>query len=80
MEFQTQFKPIDFKQMKKDLKLTNKDIANIIGTGETNVKNQTAPNKKKIATWANSMLYVYHRLKQEAEVLKTDTQEFLDEK
>lgn len=48
----------DFKAMKKALKLTNKDIALIIGTGEANVKIQTAP-RKELATWAKSMLYVY---------------------
>lgn len=32
--------------MKKDLKLTNKDVANIIGTSEANVKIQTKPTGK----------------------------------
>jgi DNA-binding transcriptional regulator YiaG len=51
-----------FKQMKSDLKLNNSDIANIIGTSEQNVKNQTGKSKE-LATWAKSMIYVWERLK-----------------
>lgn len=59
-----EFTSEDFKAMKKALKLTNKDIAKIIGTGEANVKIQTAPGKP-LATWAKSMLYVYHKTQEQ---------------
>jgi len=57
-----EFTSEDFKAMKKALKLTNKDIAKIIGTGEANVKIQTAPGKP-LATWAKAFCYTYERMK-----------------
>lgn len=57
-----QFTAADFKEMKKALGLTNKDVAEIIGTSETNVKNQTAPGKP-LGTWAKSMVYVYQQMR-----------------
>ena len=52
----------DFKEMKKQLKLTNASIAAEIGLTADSVKNQTAP-AKELPTWAKSMLLVYHKLK-----------------
>jgi len=54
----------DFKEMKKALGLTNKDVADIIGTSESNVKMQTAPGRE-LGTWAKSMVYVYRLMKTE---------------
>jgi len=48
----------DFKELKKQLGLKNRDIALIIGLTENSVKSQTAPSKK-LPTWAKSMIYVY---------------------
>lgn len=49
----------DFKELKKQLCLKNKDIALIIGLTEFSVKNQTAPSKE-LPTWAKSMIYVFN--------------------
>lgn len=64
-----EFTSQDFKAFKKAFKLTNKDVAKIIGTGETNVKNQTAPNKP-IATWAKAFCFMFEKMSE---------QRFLDE-
>lgn len=49
----------DFKELKKQLGLKNRDIALIIGLTEFSVKNQTAPSKE-LPTWAKSMIYVFN--------------------
>lgn len=53
----------DFKAMKRDLKLTNADIAEIIG-GLTpdSVRVLTQPNKE-LPKWVRSMLYVWKKQK-----------------
>jgi len=48
----------DFKELKKQLGLKNRDIALIIGLTEFSVKNQTSPSKE-LPTWAKAMLYGY---------------------
>ena len=52
----------DFKEMKKQLKLTNASIASEIGLTADSVKNQTAP-AKELPTWAKSMILVWQKLK-----------------
>lgn len=65
-----QYTSEDFKAMKKALGLKNKDIANIIGTGETNVKIQTAPGKP-LATWAKAFCWTFEKMKRlESEKMK----------
>lgn len=49
-----------FKAMKKALKITNADIAEITGLTADSVKNQTQPNKE-LPTWAKSMIFVWKR-------------------
>lgn len=53
----------DFKTMKKDLKLTNADIADIIGglTADS-VKSMTRRNAE-LPKWIISMIYVWKELK-----------------
>lgn len=53
-----------FNAMKKDLKITNIDIAEIIGLTPDSVKNQTQPNKD-LPTWAKSMIFVWKNKKGE---------------
>lgn len=52
----------DFKEMKKQLGLTNALIASEIGLTSDSVKNQTAP-AKELPTWAKSMILVWNKLK-----------------
>lgn len=52
----------DFKEMKKQLKLTNALIASEIGLTSDSVKNQTAP-AKELPAWAKSMILVWQKLK-----------------
>ena len=52
----------DFKEMKKQLGLTNALIASEIGLSADSVKNQTAP-AKELPAWAKSMIFVWKRLK-----------------
>ena len=53
----------DFKAMKKELNLTNADLANIIGglTADS-VKSMTRPNAE-LPKWIVSMIYVWKRQK-----------------
>lgn len=51
----------DFKQMKKQLGLTNALIAAEIGLTADSVKNQTAP-AKELPAWAKSMILVWQRM------------------
>ena len=53
----------DFKAMKKELKIGNAEIAEIIGLTTGSVKNQTAPAKKELPAWAKSMIFVWKKLK-----------------
>lgn len=48
----------DFKAMKKELGLTNADIAEIIGLSVDSVKTMTQPSKE-LPTWAKAMLHVW---------------------
>jgi len=50
-----------WKEVKKALSLTNKSIAEIIGTTEDNVKKQLGPSKK-LPTWARAMMFAHERL------------------
>jgi len=52
----------DFKEMKKQLGLTNAIIASEIGLTTDSVKNQTAP-AKELPKWAKSMIFVWQKLK-----------------
>lgn len=54
----------NWKAFKKDLSLSNKDIAEITGTTESNIKTQLSPSKK-LPTWARAMLFVWDRQKVE---------------
>lgn len=49
----------DFKTMKKELKLTNRDIGNIIGLNHLSITNQTQ-EKKKMPAWARGMVYIHN--------------------
>jgi len=51
----------NWKRLKKDLGLKNKDIAEIVGLTLDSVKNQTQPSKD-LPTWARGMIYVYEQL------------------
>jgi hypothetical protein len=63
---ENEFTARDFKLMKRDLDLNNKDVADIIGTSEANVKIQTN-EKKPLGTWAKSMIYVWQHYKKARE-------------
>lgn len=52
----------DFKAMKKALKLTNADIAKIIGLTTNSVKTLSQPSAE-LPSWAKAMLYVWKELK-----------------
>ena len=51
-----------FKAMKKELKITNSDIAEITGLTVDSVKTMTQPNRE-LPAWAKSMIFVWKRLK-----------------
>ncbi len=51
-----------FKAMKKELKITNSDIADITGLTVDSVKTMTQPNRD-LPSWAKSMIFVWKRLK-----------------
>ena len=51
-----------YKVMKSGLKLTNSDIADIIGNSADSVKSVTQPNKE-IPRWLKLAIVVYERLK-----------------
>jgi len=50
-----------FKVMKKDLGLTNSDIAEITGNSADSVKSVTQPNKK-IPRWLKLAIVIYERM------------------
>lgn len=50
-----------FKQMKKSLGYTNKDIAEITDLSYDSIKNQTQPNKD-IPKWLKLAIVIYERL------------------
>lgn len=50
-----------FKQMKSALKLTNKDISDIIGNTPDSIKSTTQPNKE-IPRWLKLAIVVYERM------------------
>jgi len=52
----------DFKEMKKQLGLTNASIAEITDLSVNSVKTMTQPNKE-LPTWAKSMIFVWKKLK-----------------
>lgn len=52
----------DFKAMKKDLGLTNADVAEIVGLSVDSVKTMTQP-AKELPSWAKAMVYVWKQLR-----------------
>lgn len=52
----------DFKKMKKELGLTNENIAEIIELTPNSVKTMTQPSRY-LPSWADAMIYVWKRLK-----------------
>jgi DNA-binding XRE family transcriptional regulator len=52
----------DFKKMKKELCLTNENIAEIIELTPDSVKTMTQPSRY-LPSWADAMIYVWKRLK-----------------
>lgn len=56
-------KNAEYKSMRKDLNLTNADVAEIIGIEPNSVKTLTA-RKKDPPNWAKGMVYVWKRLSQ----------------
>lgn len=52
----------EFKKMKKELGITNSDVAEIIGLESSSVKNATSPNVKS-PSWVRGMVYVWKRFK-----------------
>jgi len=48
----------DFKDMKRQLKLTNASIAEITGLSTDSVKTMTQPNRE-LPAWAKSMIFVW---------------------
>ncbi|MDM1452211.1 hypothetical protein [Myroides odoratimimus] len=53
----------DFKAMKKALKITNADIAEITGLSKGNVDNTTKASAEDLPAWIKSMIYVWNKLK-----------------
>ncbi len=53
-----------FKQLKKTLGYTNKDISELIGNTEDSVKSTTQPNKE-IPRWLKLAIVVFERLSKE---------------
>lgn len=51
-----------FRAMKKELKITNSDIAEITGLTVDSVKTMTQPNRD-LPAWAKSMIFVWKMLK-----------------
>lgn len=49
----------DFRAMKKVLKLTNADIAEITGLTIDSVKTMTQPSREELPVWIKTMLYVW---------------------
>lgn len=52
----------EFKEMKKSLKINNKDIAELLNCTEQNIRNHSNP-KKKLGKIPISMLFIYRKLK-----------------
>jgi len=51
----------NWKRIKKDLGLKNKDIAEILGLALRTIEDQLRPSKE-LPTWARGMIYVYEQL------------------
>jgi len=51
-----------YKEMKKELGLTNASIADITGLKTDSVKSMTQPNKE-LPAWAKAMIFVWEKLK-----------------
>lgn len=67
----------DFKDLKKELKLTNKDVAEILNTSEENIKSQTGAHKP-IGRWAVGMIYIWKHYKAKNEnELRNFVEEYL---
>ncbi len=53
----------DFKNFKKEFKLTNADIALITGTSIQNIKNQSGKNRP-VSKWSRALLFMWELNKQ----------------
>jgi len=51
-----------FKELKKELGLTNSNIAELTGLGYNSVKSMTQPNKE-LPRWAKTMIFVWEKMK-----------------
>lgn len=52
----------DLKDLKKQFKLKNSDIAEIVGLTVDSVKTMTQPNKE-LPSWAKAMIYIWKKQK-----------------
>ena len=55
----------EFKEMKRDLNINNKDIAKLLNCTEQNIKNHTAPGKE-LGKIPISMLFIYRKIQKKA--------------
>lgn len=62
LKMKIMIKHADFKEMKKQLGLTNSSIAEITGLAPDSVRNQTQ-SSKELPAWAKSMIFVWKKLK-----------------
>ena len=51
----------EFKIMKRELKITNKDIADLLNCSEQNIRNHSSPNKE-LGKIPISMLFIYRKM------------------
>ena len=51
----------EFKEMKRDLKITNKDIAKLLKCSEQNIRNHSVPGKE-LGKIPVSMLFIYRKI------------------
>lgn len=54
---------LEFKELKKEFKLNNADIAEIVGLTVDSVKTMTQPNKE-LPSWAKSMIFIWKKIKE----------------
>ena len=53
----------DLKDLKKQFKIKNSDIAEIVGLTVDSVKTMTQPNKE-LPSWAKAMIFVWKKQKE----------------
>lgn len=51
----------DFRAMKKQLKLKNRDIANVLGLSESTVRSSTSKSRE-VPSWAKGMIFIWKLL------------------